>query len=193
MLHKLKIFYQDLINVSKLTKTNNKKKRVLFLALILNLQVVFDIFVILYFSYLFSEEVQFSNIVIDFFLERTYFLPLFIVLRFLFIYFEKIVTTKLQISIESNLRTHLLEEVFTRGNVSISDAYFYVNTLSAQVGIFYSTLATFFGSMIQIVVFTVYLLFSNSQAVLIFSFGSIILFFPTIYLTKKGRKYAHID
>ena len=192
MLHKLKIFYQDLINVSKLTKTNNKKKRVLFLALILNLQVVFDIFVILYFSYLFSEEVQFSNIVIDFFLERTYFLPLFIVLRFLFIYFEKIVTTKLQISIESNLRTHLLEEVFTRGNVSISDAYFYVNTLSAQVGIFYSTLATFFGSLIQIVVFTVYLLFSNSQAVLIFSFGSIILFFPTIYLTKKGRKYAHI-
>ena len=97
MLHKLKIFYQDLINVSKLTKTNNKKKRVLFLALILNLQVVFDIFVILYFSYLFSEEVQFSNIIIDFFLERTYFLPLFIVLRFLFIYFEKIVTTKLQI------------------------------------------------------------------------------------------------
>ena len=127
MFQKLKIFYIDLINVSKLTKTNNKKKRVLFLALILNLQVVFDIFVILYFSYLFSEEVQFSNIIVDFFLERTYFLPLFIVLRFLFIYFEKIVTTKLQISIESNLRTHLLEEVFTRGNVSISDD-FYITT-----------------------------------------------------------------
>lgn len=192
MLYKLKIFYQDLVNVSKLTKTNNKKKSVLLLALLINLQVVFDIFVILYFSYLFSEEIQLSNIIVDFFIERTYFLPLFIILRFLFIYFEKIVTTKLQISIESNLRTHLLNEVFTSGNVSMSDAYFYVNTLSAQVGVFYSTLATFFGSFIQIVVFTLYLLFSNFQTVLIFSIGSILLFFPTIYLTKKGRKYAHI-
>lgn len=192
MLYKLKIFYQDLVNVSKLTKTNNKKKSVLLLALLINLQVVFDIFVILYFSYLFSEKIQLSNIIVDFFIERTYFLPLFIILRFLFIYFEKIVTTKLQISIESNLRTHLLNEVFTSGNVSMSDAYFYVNTLSAQVGVFYSTLATFFGSFIQIVVFTLYLLFSNFQTVLIFSIGSILLFFPTIYLTKKGRKYAHI-
>ena len=192
MIKKLKTFYSDLIKVSKLTKTTNKKKKILLLSFILNLQVFFDIMVILYFSILFEQDIQFNNSIIDYLLEREIFLPIFILLRFLFIYLDKIITTNLQINIERNLRTHLLEEVFTRGNVSISDAYYYVNTLSAQVGGFYSTLATFFGSFIQIVVFTIYLLFSNFQAVLTFSIGSLILLIPTLYLTKKGRQFAHV-
>ncbi len=192
MFKKLHIFYEDLIKVSKLTKTSNKKKRIFLLAIILNLLVFFDIMIILYFSVLFDQEIQFNNTVITFFLDRPYCLPFFIISRFLFIYFEKVITTNLQIDIERNLRVHLLEEVFTRGNVSISDAYYYVNTLSAQVGGFYSTLATFFGSFLQIIVFTGYLLLSNFQAVATFAGGSLILFLPTLYLTKQGRKFAHI-
>ena len=192
MIEKIKIFYDDLIKVSKLTKTSNKKLRIFLLAIILNLLVFFDIIIILYFSVIFSQEIQFNNFIISFFLDRYYFLPLFIVFRFLLIYFEKVITTKLQIDIEKNLRTHLLEEVFVRGNVSISDAYYYVNTLSAQVGGFYSTLATFFGSFVQIIVFSGYLLLSNFQAVITFAIGSLLLFLPTLYLTKQGRKFAHI-
>ena len=192
MFKKLKIFYEDLKKVSKLTKTRNKKSRIFLLAIILNLLVFFDIMIILYFSVLFDQEIQFNNFLINFFLERPYCLPFFIIFRFLFIYLEKIITTKLQIDIERNLRVHLLEEVFVRGNVSISDAYYYVNTLSAQVGGFYSTLATFFGSFLQIIVFTGYLLLSNFQAVVTFAGGSLLLFLPTLYLTKQGRKFAHI-
>ncbi len=192
MIEKIKIFYDDLIKVSKLTKTSNKKLRIFLLAIILNLLVFFDIMIILYFSVIFSQEIQFNNFIISFFLDRYYFLPLFIVFRFLLIYFEKVITTRLQIDIEKNLRTHLLEEVFVRGNVSISDAYYYVNTLSAQVGGFYSTLATFFGSFVQIIVFSGYLLLSNFQAVITFAIGSLLLFLPTLYLTKQGRKFAHI-
>ncbi len=192
MIEKIKIFYDDLIKVSKLTKTSNKKLRIFLLAIILNLLVFFDIMIILYFSVIFSQEIQFNNFIISFFLDRYYFLPLFIVFRFSLIYFEKVITTRLQIDIEKNLRTHLLEEVFVRGNVSISDAYYYVNTLSAQVGGFYSTLATFFGSFVQIIVFSGYLLLSNFQAVITFAIGSLLLFLPTLYLTKQGRKFAHI-
>ena len=192
MIEKIKIFYDDLIKVSKLTRTKNKKLRIFLLAIILNLLVFFDIIIILYFSVIFSQEIQFNNFIISFFLDRYYFLPLFIVFRFLLIYFEKVITTRLQIDIEKNLRTHLLEEVFVRGNVSISDAYYYVNTLSAQVGGFYSTLATFFGSFVQIIVFSGYLLLSNFQAVITFAIGSLLLFLPTLYLTKQGRKFAHI-
>lgn len=192
MIDNLKTFYDDLIKVSKLTKTNNKKLRIFSLAIILNLLVFFDIMIILYFSVIFSQEIQFDNLVIRYFLDNYFYLPIFILFRFSFIYLEKIITTRLQIDIEKNLRTHLLEEVFTRGNVSISDAYYYVNTLSAQVGGFYSTLATFFGSFLQIIVFSIYLLLSNFQAVATFAVGSIILFLPTLYLTKLGRKYAHI-
>ena len=192
MVKNLKIFYDDLIKVSKLTKTSNKKLRIFLLAIILNLLVFLDIMIILYFSVIFSQEIQFDNFIIRYFLDNYFYLPIFILFRFSLIYFEKIITTRLQIDIERNLRTHLLEEVFTRGNVSISDAYYYVNTLSAQVGGFYSTLATFFGSFLQIIVFSIYLLLSNFQAVATFAVGSLILFLPTLYLTKLGRKYAHI-
>ena len=40
--------------------------------------------------------------------------------------------------------------------------------------------------------FFVYLVFSNLQIILIFSLGSLLLYIPTIYLTRLGRKYAHL-
>lgn len=192
MVDKLKVFFDDLVKVSKITKAKNKKIKIISLALISNSLVFFDILIILYFANIFSQEIQFNNTITDFFLSKEFLLPVVIFLRFFFIYIEKIITINLQISVEKNLRLHLLEEVFTRGNVSVSDAYFYVNTLSAQVGGFYSTLSVFFGSFIQIVVFSGYLLLSNLNIVLIFAGGVLILFIPTFLLTKLGRKYAHI-
>ncbi len=192
MVDKLKVFFDDLAKVSKITKAKNKKIKIIFLALISNSLVFFDILIILYFANIFSQEIQFNNAITDFFLTKESLLPVVIFLRFFFIYIEKIITINLQISVEKNLRLHLLEEVFVRGNVSVSDAYFYVNTLSAQVGGFYSTLSVFFGSFIQIVVFSGYLLFSNLNIVLIFAGGVLILFIPTFLLTKLGRKYAHV-
>ena len=192
MIDKLRVFFDDLVKVSKITKAKNKKIKIISLALISNSLVFFDILIILYFSNLFSQEIQFNNVITDYFLEKEFLLPLVIFLRFFFIYIEKIITINLQISVEKNLRLHLLEEVFVRGNVSVSDAYFYVNTLSAQVGGFYSTLSVFFGSLIQIIVFSGYLLISNLNIVLIFGGGVLILFIPTFLLTKLGRKYAHI-
>jgi len=192
MVDKLKVFFDDLVKVSKITKAKNKKIKIFSLALISNSLVFFDILIILYFANIFSQEIQFTNVITDFFLAREFLLPVVIFLRFFFIYIEKIITINLQISVEKNLRLHLLEEVFVRGNVSVSDAYFYVNTLSAQVGGFYSTLSVFFGSFIQIVVFSGYLLLSNLNIVLIFAGGVLILFIPTFLLTKLGRKYAHV-
>ena len=191
MKKKLNLFYQDLIKVSKLTKTKNKKLKIAILSVIVTSLVFFDIAIIVYFSSFFSSSPQYENSLIEYFLDRKFFLPVFIILRFFSIYLEKIITTKLQNDIERNLRIYLVEEVFDRGNVSISDAYYYVMTLCSQVGSFYSTLAAFFGSVIQIIAFTVYLLFTNLETIFIFSIGSMLLFLPTLYLTKLGRKYAH--
>ena len=192
MIAKLKIFVDDLIKISRITKTKNKKRTIVLIAIIANALVFFDILIILYFSKIFSQEIQFTNSIIDYFLGNLYFLPFAVFLRFFLIYLEKVVTVNLQINIEKSLRMHLLEEVFTRGNVSISDAYYYVNTLTPQVGGFYSTLSVFLGSFFQIIVFSGYLLFSNLTVVLTFTSGTLLLFIPTIILTKLGRRYAHI-
>ena len=191
MVTKLKTFISDLLTVSKLTRTKNKKLRIFSLAVVLNLLIFFDILIILFFTKLFSEEIGITNVYIDFLLSYNIIFPIAIFLRFFLNYLQVWLTTKLQLDIENNLRIHLLGEIFKKGNYSISDAYFYVNTISNQVGYFYSTLALFLGSLLQIVIFTMYLLFTNSQVVFYFGLGSIILIVPTLLLTKIGRKHAH--
>jgi len=191
--NKFKIFIDDLLRVSRVITTKKKKRRIFFLAVVNNLFVFFDILIILFFSKIFSEEINVNNKLIEVILDNTYILPIIVVLRFFAQYIERIVITKLKHDIEIDLKTLLLKEVFNRGNFSTSDAYFYVNELTVHIGGFYSTFATFFGSVIQISVFSIYLIRSNFNLVLVFLIGSAVLAIPTIYLTKLGRKYAHLS
>ena len=154
---KLKNFISDLFTVSKLTRTKNKKLSIGTLALVLNLLIFSDILIILFFTKLFSDEIGITNSYIEFILSFELLFPFAVFLRFLLNYIQVWLTTKLQLDIENNLKIHLLEEIFKKGNYSISDAYFYVNTISSQVGSFYSTLALFLGSLLQISIFTIYL------------------------------------
>lgn len=182
---------RDLVNLSKLTKTKNKKLRIIFSAALSNLVVVSDILIITTLTSIFTKNNYIKNFVVDFFVENLELLPFIIVLRFLSIYFEKMNVIKLKIKIEESLRNHLLSEIFEKGNYSTSDAYFYVNTISNQVANFYGTFATFLGSLLQIFAYAVYLLFTNTETVTVFFIGAIVLAFPTLYLTKLGRKYSH--
>ena len=188
---KLKNFISDLFTVSKLTRTKNKKLSIGALALVLNLLILSDILIILFFTKLFSDEIGITNSYIEFILSFELLFPLAVFLRFFLNYIQVWLTTKLQLDIENNLKIHLLEEIFKKGNYSISDAYFYVNTISSQVGSFYSTLALFLGSLLQISIFTIYLVFTNPVVVMYFGLGAVFLSIPTLLLTKIGRKHAH--
>ena len=192
MRNKIKTFYIDLVNVSKLTRTKNKKIIIFLLSLILNLQILFDILIILYFSRFFSQEIGINNQFLNSVLNKNYLLPFFITFRYLFTYLDVYITSKLRFTIEKNLKEHLMKEVFDKGNYLISDAYFYVHTISEQVGGFYSTLATFIGSLVQIVFFSMYLLLTNFTIFLTFVVGFIIVSIPGYFLTKFGRKHAHL-
>lgn len=190
-MNKFKTSIRDLFRLSKLTKTKNKRLRIIIGAILSNLIVFFDIVIISVLTSIFSD-VNFINIFfINIFVENIKLFPLVVLGRFISIYLEKINIIKLKIEIEKNLRHHLMQEIFDKGNYSISDAYFYVNTISNQVASFYGTFATFLGSALQIVAYTTYLLVTDTQTILIFIFGIIVLIFPTIYLTKLGRKYSH--
>ena len=72
MRNKIKTFYVDLVNVSKLTRTKSKKIIIFLLSLILNLQILFDILIILYFSQFFSQEIGFNNQLLNSILDKTY-------------------------------------------------------------------------------------------------------------------------
>ena len=188
---KIKVFTRDLIQVSRLTKTKNKKIRIFTAGLISNLIVLMDVLIILSFTHVFTDEVSFKNNLIDLLFNNLEILPFLIVIRFLSVYYEKINIAKLRLEIEESLRDELINEVFNKGNYSSSDAYFYINTIAGQVSSFYSTLAVFIGSALQVVAYTSYLIFTDIRTISILSIGIIILYFPTIYIVKLGRKISH--
>lgn len=190
-MNQLKVFVNDLIKVSKFTKTKNKKLRIFITGIISNLIVLLDILIILSFTKVFSDDISINNFITIFLFENIYLLPFLVIFRFGCIYYEKINITKLRLEVEENLRDQLIEEIFSKGNYSSSDAYFYINTIAGQVSSFYSTLATFIGSVLQVFAYTIYLLFTDFNSLIMLSGGIAILYFPTIYIIKQGRKTSH--
>ena len=191
MQKKLIVFIQDLLQVSKLTKTKNKKIRILSIAIVSNVIVLMDIVIILSFTNIFTNEVGIENVLTNFFFENLYLLPLIIILRFLSIYFEKVNIAKLRLEVEENLRDSLTAEIFSKGNYSSSDAYFYLNTISGQVSSFYGTLATFMSSFLQVVAYSLYLIITDLELVSYMFFGLILLYVPTLLIVKEGRKVSN--
>ena len=189
MQKKLIVFIQDLLQVSKLTKTKNKKIRILSIAIVSNVIVLMDIVIILSFTNIFTNEVGIENVLTNF--SKPHLLPLIIILRFLSIYFEKVNIAKLRLEVEENLRDSLTAEIFSKGNYSSSDAYFYLNTISGQVSSFYGTLATFMSSFLQVVAYSLYLIITDLELVSYMFFGLILLYVPTLLIVKEGRKVSN--
>ena len=189
----LKLQIRNILYVSKITNINNKKLRVLISVLLSNASVAADILVIVIFSSLISQEVNTSNFLIDYFLENKYLLPALVILRFLFMYIEKMNLQSLQLGVRESLRRHLLEEVYKKGNYSLSDATFYVNELTNHISYFYSALTLVLSASLQFVFYGSFLIYSSFEVVTIFLIGGIVLFFPSRYLLRLGRKYVHIS
>ncbi len=188
---KLKILISDILKVSKFTKTSKKKRRIILSVFLSNLIVFFDILIILIFTNIFTSNLNFQNFIVEFFMENLNLFPVIILLRFLSIYVEKMNVLSLKLKIEENLRTSLISEIFDKGNYSIADAYYFINTISIQVGSFYRTLTIFLSSFVQIIAYAGYLIYSDFNTVAVFFIGLLVLAYPTYLLTKTGRRYAH--
>ncbi len=189
-MNKLKQNISEIIYISRITKVTKKRLRIFLSVLLSNSTVLLDISIIIFFSYILTGEVT-DNLIINFFVERIYFLPIIIVLRFASNFVERINILSLQVQVEKNLRVYLIKEVYKKGNYSIADATFYINTLSGHVGYFYGALTQFLNSIVQIIIYSSFLFFTNLQTIGIFALGGLILFFPTRQLLKLGRKYMH--
>ncbi len=187
---KFKQSFNEIIYISRITQVTKKRLRILLSVLLSNITVILDIAIIVFFAYILTGDST-ENKYILYFLERIYFLPLIVFLRFFSNFVEKMNILSLQLQVEKNLRVYLIKEVYKKGNYSIADATFYINTLSGHVGYFYGALTSFLNSCVQILIYSTFLLTTNLQTILIFFLGGIVLFFPTRILLRLGRKYMH--
>ena len=187
---KVKSNINDIIYISRITKVTKKRLRIFFSVLLSNTTVLLDIGIIVFFAYILTGESTDVPFIV-FFLDRIYFLPIIVVLRFASNFVEKANILSLQLQVEKNLRVYLIKEVYKKGNYSVADATFYINTLSGHVGYFYGALTSFLNSCVQILIYSTFLLSTNLETIGIFALGGLILFFPTRTLLRLGRKYMH--
>ena len=123
MIKKLNSMYKDVLYVSKITNTRNKKIRILLTVVLSNLVAAVDIGLILIFSAIITDEFQSDNILsflVEIFLNNRFLIPILVLSRFVFVYIQSINLKLLELEIGRNLKKRLLEEVFSKSNYSIS-------------------------------------------------------------------------
>jgi len=178
-------------NISKNLKAKNKKKRMIFSIVLSNILVGVDLLIIYYFTSFFQAisipKIPYLKEII----ENNRYLLVIILIRFLIVYVEAMNIQKLRFDIESNLRIEILNDVFSRGNFSVADSYFYVNTLTVHISQFYQNITMFFSSLIKVLSFSIFILYTNPEIFMYFIIGSLLLYFPTKYFTKLNKKFAN--
>jgi|TARA_B100001093_G_C26811255_1_gene1007661 ABC-type multidrug transport system fused ATPase/permease subunit len=193
-INQLKEIFHDILLVSKLTGTLNKKFIIFAVLITSNLTVLLDIIIILAFTLFLTGEIDTFQIIeawVGFVKDNIYILPFVIVIR----YGSKILQTylmkTLEVTVEKNLRVYVMNQIFKQKDFSISDAYFYINKITSHVSFFYSALTNFLNFVIQSTVYFVYLVFSNSSIIAAFSIGVVVLIVPIKKLVVSSKNYMH--
>ncbi len=191
MIKNLKVLYKDIVKVSKLSRVGKKKIRIMLSIALANITVLADLLIIVVFSRILGKNLTSTNFVVDFLLNNIYILPAIIIFRFIAIYVEKTNIQLLVLQIMQNLKDYIIREVYKKGNFSVSDATFYSGIFSTHISTFYGSLGTFLNNVIQLIIYSTFLIFLDLRTVSYFIIGGIVLIFPTKYLLKLGRKYIH--
>ena len=118
---KFKNILKDILYVSRVSKTENKKLLILTSVILTQVAAYTDIGIIVIFSALIVDQytgIQFLNNIIEIFVDNTYLLPLLVIFRFLFQYLQKIILKNIEINVNKNLKIHILGELLEQKNYS---------------------------------------------------------------------------
>lgn len=184
---------KNILQVSQSTSFKGKKRKITYSLFLSNGVVVLDI-AIIYLLTSYFQEIELPEFISFIDIENLkILLPVLVVLRYLVVYLEVMNLHNLRLGIEQSFRENFLKEVFLRGNYSVSDSYFFINTLSVHVSTFYQNFTSLLTNFIKIVLFLVFLLISEPSNFTFFILGLLFLIFPSKYFSKLNRKYSHIS
>ena len=190
----VKQIIQDVIYISKITKTKNKKILTLISVLLSQMTALTDISIIAIFSVLIAEQytsLGFVNNILDFFVENKIMIIVLVSFRYIFQYLQKTILYRIELSVNKNLKIHILKEIFDKRNYSVADSYYFINVISMHVSYFFSSFASFLNNILQIIVYTAYLVVADINTVFVFGFGVLVLAYPIKKILDKARLYMH--
>ena len=190
----LKKILDDIFYVSKITGTKNKKILVFSSVVLSQLTAFTDVAIISIFSLLVVGEksgIYYFDLALNFIEKNKFILIIFVILRFLFMYFQRIILMKIELNVSKNLKVYILREIFDKKNYSVADTYFYINTLSTHISFFYSSFAAFANSFLQIIAYSSYLILTDIKTVGLFGVGVTLLIYPIYLIVKRARSFMH--
>ena len=148
----------------------------------------FFIVIILTFSSLLTDSEITSNQYLDIITNNPILIVFIVIIRYVLNFLGKYNVYSLTKDIEQSLKVYLLKEVYKKGNYSLADATYYIETLSGHIAYFFNAFTNVMSSFIQVIVFTIFLTYSNIEALSAFGILLIVLYYPTKYLLVKGRE-----
>jgi len=187
---------KDVLYVSKITKTKNKKILILVSVILSQLTAFTDIALISIFAAIVVDqfsELYLVDIFLEFVVQNKIILLVLVILRFIFLYNQQMILKKIELSVGKNLRIYILSEIFDKRNYSVADSYFYINILSGHISFFYSNFANFLNSLLQIIAYSIYLIITDVQTVTLFAIGALVVIYPINLMVKRARKFMHLS
>ena len=191
-MNKINNLVKDILYVSKLTKTKNKK--VLIITSISLSQVSAGVDLLLIATFASTVASQLTNVeIINSFLQiidnYRILIVLLVILRYTVTYLQSAILKKIELSATVSLRVYLFSKVLEQKNFSTADSWYYINTLSTHIAFFYSNFAQLLNYFLQACAYIAYLLISDTQLVGFLGLGIVILGIPVSKLLSASRKY----
>lgn len=184
---------KDILYISKITKTRNKKILILVSVFFSQISALADLILIGYFTFSIADQktnINVINLIINFLDENPLLIILFVIFRFLFLFLQSYILRKIEFEVTKNLKELVLSEIFEKKTFTIADSYFYINELCGHIGYFYSNFAGLLNNLLQVTIFAIYLISANSFVLAIFGVGILVLFFPIKKIISISREYV---
>ncbi len=184
---KIRKILKDIFFVAKLTTIKRKKIRILFSAIISNSISFADILIILTFSQILTDSEAVTNEYIDLLADNPISIIFIVILRYFLNFIGKYNIFSLTKDIEKSVKVYLLKEVYKRGNYSVADATYYIESLSGHIAYFFNSFSNIMSSGIQVIIFISFLTYDSFEVLSTFGVLLIALYYPTKWLLSKGR------
>ena len=189
---KYKDIFEDILYVSKLTKTKNKKVLIFTSVSLSQLSAGIDLLLIATFASLVASQltnIELINYILEIINQHRILIILLVVLRYSVTYLQQSILKKIELTATVSLRVYLFSKVLIQKNFSNADSWYYINTLSTHIAFFYSNFAQLLNYLLQALAYIVYLIISDTQLIGFFALGVVILGIPIAKLLSSSRKY----
>ena len=90
--------------------------------------------------------------------------PLLIIFRYILIFVETYNIELLSLQVNEKLKSRVMLKLYSRGNYSTADSYFYLNNVSTHISTFYRSFANLLNNFIQIAGYSFFLVSLNAYA-----------------------------